>query len=288
MKKAYWILWIVVLGTSFIACDKVNNPYETSATVGTDTTSEEVKRKVIIEDYTGHTCGNCPGAALTAGSLYDLYPGQVIVMAIHAGFFAEPYGGGAKYTTDFRTTAGDTYNTDFSVSGNPIGMVSRTEVDGQRVISPSAWGTAIASLVESTPDFDIRLKSDYNSSNRTVTIDIETEVVNEVIGNYNMVVSMVEDSIVDWQKNYSGTGDPAFPSPDAEFYVHNHVLRDVVNSSYGESVIVGSGKEGEVLTKSYTYTLHSDWKHNHCHIVGYIINMETKEIVQAEEISVEG
>ena len=56
-------------------------------------------KKILLEDYTGHKCGNCPRAAEKAEELKEIYGDQLIPIAIHAGFFASDFGG--NFTTDF-------------------------------------------------------------------------------------------------------------------------------------------------------------------------------------------
>ena len=66
-------------------------------------------RKVLLEDYTGFKCVNCPAAAHEAHLLQEFYGDQMVVMGVHAGYYAEPDGSG-NYTTDLTTTTGDALN----------------------------------------------------------------------------------------------------------------------------------------------------------------------------------
>ena len=47
-------------------------------------------RKILLEDYTGHKCPNCPEAAVEAHNLKLAYGDSLVIMAVHAGVFAEP------------------------------------------------------------------------------------------------------------------------------------------------------------------------------------------------------
>jgi hypothetical protein len=85
----------LVLGS----CDEIDPPYMDGVqTPPIDTTECPIPtfpadthhvKVVLLEDYTGHKCVNCPTAAEIAHNLQITYGEKIILMAIHAGFFAE-------------------------------------------------------------------------------------------------------------------------------------------------------------------------------------------------------
>src|SRR5688572_579237 len=125
------------------ACDKVSPPYKETVAAATGS------RKVLVEDYTGHKCGNCPRASTTIYDLKATYGDNLIIMAIHAGQFATTLPAGAPYYTyDFRTPEGNELDTDFGIStaGNPNGMVNRRVVDGSIIISSTKWVSEVSNV----------------------------------------------------------------------------------------------------------------------------------------------
>jgi hypothetical protein len=52
-------------------------------------------------------------------------------------------------------------------------------------------------------------------------------------------------------------------------YVHNHVLRDAVNGSWGEDVAVAT--DG-TLQKQYTYELNSSWNAENMSVIAFVYN----------------
>ncbi|MSP68738.1 MAG: thioredoxin family protein, partial [Bacteroidetes bacterium] len=85
MKKILLLFTIAVL--SFMSCDYVVAPNQ----VGTVTVPlSDTVRKIFIEDFTGHTCPNCPTAARMLDSLGNAYPTQIIGMGVHIDYYAEP------------------------------------------------------------------------------------------------------------------------------------------------------------------------------------------------------
>ena len=54
-------------------------------------------RVVLVEDFTGASCTNCPGAASTLESLLEKYPNNLIVIGVHSRFLALPAKSGDPY-----------------------------------------------------------------------------------------------------------------------------------------------------------------------------------------------
>lgn len=180
------------------------------------------------------------------------------------------------YSYDFRTTAGNELDQYYGISniGNPNGMVNRKEVSGSPVINPNNWASAIGDIIDLPPDANIKIENTYDDNTRKISLNVETELLNQISGQYNLCVYILEDSIVAAQKN----NDPGIgATPDILDYVHRHVLRDAVNDTWGENI------EAEKSTKNLTYTLNSEWDSDNCYILTFIYNNDTIEIIQAEE-----
>ncbi|PLX21548.1 MAG: hypothetical protein C0597_03275, partial [Marinilabiliales bacterium] len=92
-------------------------------------------------------------------------------------------------------------------------------------------------------------------------------------------VYFVEDSIVSWQKDYSlEVGEQ-----DVEFYVHNHVLRDAINGTWGDAILNGQAEENMVKSKSYQYSVDPEWNVRNSSIVAFVYKNDTKEVLQASQ-----
>ena len=50
--------------------------------------TEATHKSVIIEEFTGIHCGNCPDGHKRAAALQRMHPDNLFVVAIHAGSFA--------------------------------------------------------------------------------------------------------------------------------------------------------------------------------------------------------
>ena len=111
MKKLIYLSIILLLA----ACDKIDNPIPVVqgntaglCTAPTFAPNTYNKRNVLVEDFTGHYCNNCPGAAYSIDTIKANLGKQLIAVGIHVTEqFAGPKSAEApKYQTDFRTEGG--------------------------------------------------------------------------------------------------------------------------------------------------------------------------------------
>ncbi|MBE0646460.1 MAG: Omp28-related outer membrane protein [Bacteroidales bacterium] len=275
MKFRVLYLMMALAGILVVSCDKLDQPYSSEKVIVLDTN----KRKVLLEDYTGMKCVNCPAATADAEALVDLYKGQVILMTVHAGYFSEPDASG-HYSTDYRVTEGVSWFNDFLLISNPMGMVNRAPYNGKPAIGSGSWAEAVASVAQENEVASIRITTEYTPLSRHhINTTIETTFHSELPGAYNLTVCILEDSIVGWQKN----NDPNVGTvPDIENYVFNDMLRAVLNGTYGEQV---TNAVDTTLTYSntYVYTINDSWNPDHLSLVAFVFNSETKEIIQVEK-----
>lgn len=278
MKTLFRIILVVCFATVLNSCDKVDAPVkEVVAPPATD-------RKVLVEDFTGHKCGNCPRASKAIYDLKAVYGDNLIIMGIHAGGFATPFPPSAPYYTyDFRTPEGTELDTDFgiSVAGNPNGMVNRRQVNGSYIITPNKWADEVQKVLSNTDPLPVKISitNNFNSSSRELQTQINTEFFSTLTGSYKLCVFLVEDSIVNWQKDYDATPE------DIEFYVHREVLRTSMNGTYGE--VISTTNEGDIKTLNYSKTLDPTWNETHMSVITYLYDATTKEILQVEQRELE-
>lgn len=282
MKKIFLLGFFASL--IFGSCDKVNDPYNATSGGG-DTTVVKV-RKVLLEDYTGHKCGNCPEAAITAQTIKAQYGERLVVMAVHAGYFAEPKA--SPYGYDFRTVPGTDYDVFFGngVVGNPNGLVNRQGYPTTTHVKfHSNWGTAVDGIMALPPDAYIEISNNYNSTTRVLNTTVKTEFLNMLTGNYKLIVLLTEDSIVKPQLDYS----QPVGQQNVLNYVHRHALRAAISSgSWGDQIVTGSAAAGDTVVSTFSYTLPATFNglapvESECYVVAFVYDATTFEVIQVEE-----
>lgn len=290
MKKLIALLSIINLGLALNSCDYVSNVTEGSSTNngngGTDTTENTIiYRKVLVEDYTGHKCGNCPAAAEELHRIDLLYHNKIIPMAVHAGGFANI---NSTYPTDLRTTDGTTYDVTFGISanGNPNGLINRKSFGTSDFISGyTLWETKASPMMQEEADFEIEINNTYNAGSNQVTSAVTVKANKDVSGKFNLSVLIVEDSIIGEQLDYRlPSGQQIIPD-----YVFMHVLRGSLNTTWGEQILDGSWIKGDSIAKTYSnYQLSGTMVAKNCHIIAFVYNADTGsssyyEVMQAED-----
>lgn len=285
MKKLIYFL-IAFIIVAFSSCDIVDPPFEIDDPNGPPTPTDSVVKNVLLEDYTGHTCVYCAGAALEAHDLQVKYGDRLIVMAVHAGYFAEPVPSDPYLTDDFRTTAGETWNDFFKVSGNPVGVVDREETGQGYLVSVGQWNSRIAQELEKPAEVEITIENQFNEQTNVLTTNITTKFITAVNIPVNILVCVTQDSIISGQKN----NDPSVgETPLIEQYVFMDMLRGSLNSPWGESITSEYPiPVNEEFFNSYIKEFPSDWIPKNCHVVAFVFNAENKYVMQVEEAAVLG
>ncbi|MBE50915.1 MAG: hypothetical protein CMP51_04405 [Flavobacteriales bacterium] len=298
MKNTFSLIAVfsITILIIFPKCDIVESPYMTSNNNTINDTNSFIK-KVLIEDFTGHRCQNCPEAAEEIKSLQSFYEGQIIALAIHPNTtFSIPSPiGSSSYTYDFRTEWGNEIDNIFNISmdGLPAGMVSRSGFNTEHRLGKDEWSNIVLQELSKDPYFGITLNSNY--SNNIANISIEIESLSNLSDEYNVVVCLAENNIVNWQKN---------TNTDLEDYQHNHVLRSIINSTLGES-IGSSFQIGQKWNKDYiinindlelynnNYSINNllagngncgGWIAENMEIIVYVYNTSNYAIEQVESI----
>ncbi|MCS6965844.1 MAG: Omp28-related outer membrane protein [Candidatus Kapabacteria bacterium] len=263
-----WLLWFVA------SCDIVQPPYRETPTQGPDT----AQVTVLLEDYTGFRCGNCPEANERAEELRQLYGGRLIVMSVHAGFFARPTA--PPYTYDFRNPVAEELDRFFGISraGNPNGMVNRLGYPNNHILGKHAWASAVAAALQRSAPLHLTLQAVMDTTARTVQISVAIRYVEPGTPDHSLALYVVEDSVVQYQLDYRRT------PPDVPNYVHRFVLRDGVRGAWGEQLHPTGAPAGTELQRQYTYRFpeQADWNPRRCSIIAVVHRYGTTyEIVQA-------
>jgi hypothetical protein len=287
---AFALMMAIAFAFSMAACDQVSNPYPTKApiafidTAGLDALagSTEAKQYVLLEDFTGHKCGNCPRAAEDAARLSAQYGDRLIIMSVHSGYFAE-YADTGKYSENFNTEAGTIYNETWGVDlfGLPQGMVNRRKFGSgtSPVITRGSWSTAISSTLTRSPVATIKCNGLKQSDKRILNIRAEVQALSAIPRSTSLVCWIVEDSVKGWQKDYSIPP----PGDNIKNYSHRHALRKALNGTWGE-VIAPQGLAAASI-KKYYYGIQIPiaWNLEKIHAVVALFDTETKEILQVAE-----
>jgi hypothetical protein len=287
MKNLIIFVYLIFTAISINSCDYVSNTIEPNSNNGNNQTTDSTKvyRKVLIEDYTGHRCGNCPAAAKTLKRIDSIYHGKVVPLAVHCTNFANP---NVTYPEDFRTSEGTEYDNVLGVSassGLPNGLVNRKGFGTPNFVkADSQWESEAQTFFNQEADFSIDLTNTYNSTSNTFNSEIKITALKDLSGEYNATLLLVEDSIIGVQYDQS--------LPVAQQVVTNynfmHVLRKSLNTAWGEVAFTGTIAKGQTFTKTFSnVSLNATYVPKNCQVIAYIYDAATSsttryEVFQAE------
>lgn len=284
MRKMPKKIFALFFAMSFVlfGCDKLDDPYLVEKGGGHGPPPDENVRKILLEEFTGHLCPNCPEGSAIAHDLKIIYGEQLILISIHAGFFALPQS--EPYEADYRTTMGGDLNDYFSVQSYPGGMVNRKDYQGNTVMGKNSWEPAIQELIDLEPGAVLEIDKNYAETSRELKITIHSEILKDCENPVGLCAVITESGIVSAQKNSNAS---IGPSPDWEDYEHNHLLRKAINGTWGDLINGDQGiTQGQEYHNEYSITLNESWDAASCHVVAYLYNSGTNEIIQAEEVAV--
>jgi len=222
--------------------------------------------KVLIEEFTGVQCTNCPIGHRKLADLAMVYGDSIVIVSIHAGEFARP-NASKGYPTDFRTPAGEELNTRFRVFAYPAAVIDRSKIDGTSfVVGVQNWGSAIARQLRASTPIAIETHAFADTLSGQLAIRVRLQSLAAIEYPLNIGYYIVEDSVVAPQLD-NGTYVPD--------YIHRHVLRDAPLGAYGKPLITSQTPAGTTITRTYTYTLRDvTWNRRQLEVVVFIARPE--------------
>lgn len=233
---------------------------------------EEVGRAILIEDFTGQRCVNCPTGTEIINGIVEAYgEDNVIAVGIHSG----PLGfAGNSKTPGLMTDTGNEYYTRWDKEnkmGQPWVIFNRkTSPDSQYY----NWAAQVSTIISEKANLSVNIANAYDADKRTLTTTVGADGVNGTV-NGKLQVWIVEDGVPALQMMPDGSANKE--------YVHNHVFRAAVNGTWGEDVTV---KEGETTTKQYSYVLPEAWNTDNIAVVAFVYNDSGVENVAKKHLVV--
>lgn len=250
---------------SFAACDNID---EDDRYIYVEPVP--VERNILVEDFTGQFCVQCPNGSAVLEQLTEQYtPETVIVVGMHSGTQSV----GMFGHTPLWTSDAEYYYSQWPISAQPTAVVDR----GSYTENYSTWPTLVSNALAVSAPLTLEASSSYDETTRTATVSIIAKGQLDVSGKIQLWLT--EDNIVSYQVT------PPNGAYDYN-YVHNHVFRAAVNGRDGEDFTLGWNDE---KTLEYTISLdeleakyikdHEDegseyvrWKPEDMHVVAFVYN----------------
>ena len=200
-------------------------------------------KNVILEEFTGISCGFCPDGHSIAQGIKNNHPNDFAVIAIHAGSFSSPQGAG----TDFRTTAGSAIDGYFAPSGYPNGTVNR--VGGS--MSRGSWASASSTILSQSSPVNVGVQASVDMATNILTVNVEVYYTGSQTATSNKLsIAVVQNNVEGPQSGSSGNTSSVLPNGN---YNHQHMLRHMMTGTWGEQI--SDVSVGSLYTNEYTWTM---------------------------------
>ena len=269
--RYFWCINYLENGNSYVTDPEefMTLESETIPLEPNDTINFDGKTVVLLEDYTGVRCVNCPAAAEIASNLQTQYGEHLVVLGVHPNSALQNPNGGFP---DFRTDDGNEWNNYFNIFAYPNGLVNRTGIVGA-----AEWTSAVNSVIGNDAPVRLIVKTEFDNATRELKVSIHSKFLQTVESNdIRLTTCMMEDNIIGKQTTASGID---------ENYVHRHVFRGTADGqtwgrvlSSTESISAGSN-----FITNMKFTLSDEYNADEFYIVAFISDNTNKNVLMAAE-----
>ena len=213
-------------------------------------TSPENK-KTILEEFTGIYCGFCPDGHAIAQAIQDNNAGEVFLINIHEGGYANPTGS----DPDFRTPFGTAIAGQSGLVGYPAGTVNRTNFPGLEqgaagttAMSRGSWGNASNVTLNEPSYVNVGVEATIDMGTNELIVHVEAYYTGDSPESSNLF------NIALLQNNTRG---PQTGGGQGNNYNHMHRLVYMVTGQWGETI--ANTTEGSLYDETFTYTIPADY-----------------------------
>lgn len=245
---------LALAAMAFVACDEVAENERLIYVA-----PAEVNRAVLIEDFTGQKCVNCPNATETIEAMQEQYGDAIIAVAIHGGGFGISTSE-TKYV-GLATDEAKEYYEKWNITEQPTGLINRRGGG----MEYQMWGSAVKEELEQKSTVDLTLRT-----SATETGEMQIQVVCTPSGNYNgkLQLWLLEDNIVARQAQPDGKMQKE--------YNHMHVYRASINGIWGTDIDLSQA----VVTSDFTYKVNPEaYNLEQLSVVAFVYNDQGVENV---------
>ena len=205
------------------------------------------QRNVVLEGFTGRSCGFCPDAHRIANEIAASHPGRFWAINLNAGSYSP-----TSYP-NLNTTDGTTIHSGFSVSGYPSGVVNRGTTSA---LGRGEWASVTNQMLAQNSYVNLGGQVTINPFTRTATITVEAYYTGDSPQSTNfLTVVMLQDSILGSQSDYGNFNPSQWYDEGHTIYIHMNVFRDVVNSTDAWGDPITTTTQGTLVTRTYTYEI---------------------------------
>ena len=217
---------------------------------------EPTGKTVLIKDFTGARCVNCPAAAEYAHNLqHQLDADHIFIMSVHAGYLAQPIGSFPNFLTEEGT---EWYNNHDS---NPLFAVDHVALTDGNTFNEGQIDAPVTAALEEEQTFEIVVDRQFEEASRHLQVNVQAIALVDFDGEFYITACLVEDHITGWQTTPAGV--------DKEYDFRN-VFRGTLNGAYGEAFEEYHVDPDDTFFFSYSTDINADYNADECYLMVYV------------------
>lgn len=186
-----------------------------------------LNKNIVLEEYTGVNCINCPDGHLIANRIARENPGRSIIINIHAGSYAAN-----TYTTD----EGTVLQTTFGVNAFPLATINRHTFSGipnNFLLSRNYWISAADTIFSQPSPVNIAARGTLDWTTRELNITVQLYYTADETDSINLLnVAILQNNVIGDQEGYYYNPAQVVGSR----YRHMHILRHLITGQWGDSI----------------------------------------------------
>lgn len=245
------------------------------------------QHQILIEDFTGWRCVNCPNmAAFLASNIESMYPSVIVSLHPASNSLSNTDRVASNFSLSCtladeiaNTVAGSNVASSLSL---PAVSIDQMLYEGQALHSgdtTTVYNTLRSLAYDQYISYFISGKAYANlATNVKKTSDksyqLSTLVVPGTYSNKNVLLQLwlLESGIVAYQSTQSGV---------VRDYVNNHVLRMAINGNQGEVIALGE----DYVVKNHTLSFEgTSYIADNCSVVAIVSDPNTHEVINCIEV----
>ncbi len=283
MKKIF--LYSLGLGLLVASCKEqvptgviLTQPFATKDTTYVTATVPAAQQKnVLVEEFTGVACVNCPTGAVQIKQLQKANPGRVVVIKVHDKLLANPVETGDP---DFRCVDANSIASSLGMLFKPSCGVDRlyNNISTPYVFDMSVVNGKVATQLAKPTNINIDIAKKWNATLDTMQLANTFTFLNSTVDSFSYHISIVENDL-----------EAAQDSLDKIVltnYIHDEVLRSSITPVY---VGTPMPTDAKVAGRVYTYSIKIPKpakviNYSNCAAMVYITSRTTLEVVQVQMV----
>lgn len=231
---------------------------------------------VLIEEFTGVRCPNCPQGHVIIANIKAANPGRVNSLSLHPiNSLGAPY---PFSVLDFRSQdAQDLFDYLGQIGLEPAAGINRKLFGGETkiLLDKSKWNAKVNDELSSTVPVNIVLESTYDSVLREVTIVTELHYIQASSEQHKLTVVLTESNLVTAQLDGAVIDT---------FYTHKDIVRGFVTSKTGD-LLTATIEPGRVIRKVFKKSIDAAWKPEDMYVIAYVHEFaNSKQVLQSKEV----